>query len=439
MSADARNSDRRHRGRRPVVAGLLALAMLAGSSAFAAQSASAAPVTYYVDCSAGDDDNAGTSAGAAWRTLPKANAASIAPGGALLLKRDCTWNGTLNAKWNGTADLPITVGAYGSGALPKIQNGHEDVMITGTYQIIREIHTRSDAVGTDAGCQNRRTGWRAGFRFMSGAAYNTVRDSVANEHYIGILLDQGSHHNKVLSNTLRNNNMADPNTGSDAGGVGISLFGDDNEVAYNTISGSDMCSRFYGRDGAAIEVYQGRRNVIHHNLAIDNNTFTELGHSRSADNTYAYNVVSSSLTAANFLVTRGPNNTYGPVYGTKVYNSSVYLSGSESYAIQCTGGCSPSVLSFKNNIVWADDIVGYADANFDEGHNVYWTSNGAPKVYFNISSSSRKADPLYANRAADDLRIGAGSPAIDLGNAVVLSAGLHDRHGERADPAGRGR
>ena len=59
------------------------------------------------------------------------------------------------------------------------------------------------------------------------------------------------------------------------------------------------------------------------------------------------------LGARYLLVTRGANNTYGPVYGTKVYNSSVYLSGSQSYAVQCTGGCSPSVLSFKNNIDWA--------------------------------------------------------------------------------------
>jgi len=60
--------------------------------------------------------------------------------------------------------------------------------------------------------------------------------------------------------------MANPDLTSDAGAIGIALLGDDNEVAYNTISGSNMCSPFYGRDGTAVEVYGGQRNRIHHNI-----------------------------------------------------------------------------------------------------------------------------------------------------------------------------
>jgi hypothetical protein len=402
---------------------VLGLGLLLPSSLLVTGNAVGAATTYYVDCAAGNDTNAGTSTGRPWKSLSKANNAPLQPGGSLLLKRGCTWTGPLQAKWNGTSSAPITIGAYGSGAQPRIQNARDNVVITGTYQVIRDLFTRADAPGYDAGCNNQPAGWRVGFRFMSGAAHNTLRDSTATGLYIGILAGSGSHHNRIISNTLMNNNMIDADTSSDAGAVGITLAGDDNEVSYNTISGSDACSRHYGRDGSAIEVYGGRRNSIHHNRARENNTFTELGNSRSADNTYAYNEVTSSLPSATFLVTRGPNNKYGPVYGTAVYNTTVYLTGSSSYALQCYGGCSPSVLVFRNNIVWGEDRIGYADAPFDEGNNIYWRSDGAPPIWFSTSSSSRKADPRFVNRSASDFRLADRSPAVDTGSRAAVDRG----------------
>lgn len=385
---------------------------------------SAATSTYYVDCSAGSDTNSGRSASLAWRSLAKANTATLVAGDSLLLKRGCTWTGPLTAKWSGTSSAPVTIGAYGSGDLPKIQNGHENVMITGSYLLIQDIWTRSDVPAVDTGCENQPMGWRVGFRFMSGASYNTVRYSRADEQYIGILIEGGAHHNKILNNTLRNNNMKDPDPSSDAGAVGISLMGNDNEVANNDISGSDACSRFYGRDGSAVEVYGGSRNLIHDNRASQNNSFTELGKAGSSDNTYAYNRVTSTLTIANFLVTRGAATSKGPVYRTKVYNNTVYLSGSQSYAIQCTNGCNSGILTLKNNIVWAQDRIGYADGAFDEGYNRYWRSDGVPKVYFSIASTSKKADPRFVNLGAGDLHLASGSPAIDAGSTAAVSLGF---------------
>ena len=388
---------------------------------------SAATSTYYVDCSAGSDSATGRSASLAWRTLTKANSASLVAGDSLLLKRGCTWTGPLNLKWSGTTTAPITVDAYGSGALPKIQNGHENVMITGSHLLVQNIWTRSDVPAVDTGCQNQPMGWRVGFRFSGSASYNTVRYSRADEQYMGFLIEATSHHNKILNNTLRNNNMKDPNPSSDAGAVGINLMGNDNEVGYNDISGSDACSRFYGRDGAAVEVYGGQRNLIHHNKAADNNNFTELGKPPSSDNTYAYNRVTSTLTASNFLVTRGTSagNGRGPVYRTKFYNNTIYLSGSASYGLQCDGGCNAGILSFKNNIVWVQDRVGYADNSFDESNNVYWKSDGAPKVYFSISSSSKKQDPRFANLGAGDFHLTSSSPAVDAGSTAALSLGFN--------------
>jgi hypothetical protein len=428
----------RRRGLTRLARAVLLPSLAAAALLAFAGTASAAPRTFYVDCSSGNDNSAGTGTGAqAWRTLTKANAATLVAGDKLLLKRNCTWTGPLTAKWKGTAASTIYIGAYSTGYPPTIQNAHDDVMITGSYLVIEDIVTRADPPYYDANCGNAPAGWRVGFRFYNGSSYNTLRYSTATGLYNGVLIETGSHHNKILKNHMIKNNMKDEHGTSDAGVMAIVLSGDDNEVAYNDISGSDACSPKYGRDGSAIEIGGGQRNNVHHNIAIDNNNFAELGNPRSANNTFAYNKVYSSLKIANFLVTRGTKDTsWGPIYGTKAYNNSVYLTGSQSYAVQCLLGCSPAVLSLRNNIIVSQDRVGYADGSFDEGNNIYWQPQGNPKVYWTMSSTSRKADPRWMNPAGQDFRLNTGSPAIDTGSMIPYNAGYRTDYAGVAVPHG---
>ena len=383
--------------------------------------------TFYVDCSGGNDSNSGTSTSSAWRSVSRANAAPMTPGSRLLFKRGCTWSGTaLLAKWTGTATSPITIGAYGSGNRPLFQNAQDQLYIRGSWLIIEGLAARADPVTRDTQCENAPAGRRTGFRLVAGAQRNILRDLTADDLFIGIWVDHDAHHNTVRSNVLRNNRMKSDIWTSDAGAVGISLHGDDNDISYNTISGSDVCSRFYGRDGSAVEVYGGQRNRVHHNRAMNNNNFTELGNPRSADNTFAYNVVTSTLRDGHFLTTRGGSDQkYGPVYRTKAYNNSVYLPGAAAYAVQCVKGCSSSILSFRNNIIWSADRIGYADAAFDEGNNIYWTPGGQPKIYFPISSSSRKVDPRWIAPGSGDFHLQSGSPAINTGSNAALQMGFN--------------
>src|SRR5437868_5501645 len=69
--------------------------------------AEAAGRTYYLNCNNGRDGNSGLSQSQAWKSLDKANGASLGPGDSLLLLRDCVWQGTLRAKWFGTAADPV--------------------------------------------------------------------------------------------------------------------------------------------------------------------------------------------------------------------------------------------------------------------------------------------------------------------------------------------
>ena len=75
--------------------------------------------TYYVSTS-GLDTNAGTSSSLPWKTISKVNSVSFSPGDFILFKRGETWRETLVPPSSGSAGNPITFGAYGTGALPKI-------------------------------------------------------------------------------------------------------------------------------------------------------------------------------------------------------------------------------------------------------------------------------------------------------------------------------
>ena len=75
---------------------------------------------YYVDCEHGSDSATGREAAKAWRTLSRVNAIEYAAGDSIRLKRGTTCEGALSPKGSGTADHPITVGVFGTGALPVV-------------------------------------------------------------------------------------------------------------------------------------------------------------------------------------------------------------------------------------------------------------------------------------------------------------------------------
>jgi len=76
--------------------------------------------THYVDASAGDDGNSGTSQAAPWKTIAKVNGQTFQPGDAILFKAGGSWIGQLNPKGSGTSNSPIVISRFGSGPKPVI-------------------------------------------------------------------------------------------------------------------------------------------------------------------------------------------------------------------------------------------------------------------------------------------------------------------------------
>lgn len=87
---------------------------------------------YYVDCETGNDYASGKSERSAWKTLEKASSVTYYKGDKILFRAGTVYNGTFTAKGDGTAENPITVGAYGDTetlGLPVIRSDSENVTL----------------------------------------------------------------------------------------------------------------------------------------------------------------------------------------------------------------------------------------------------------------------------------------------------------------------
>jgi hypothetical protein len=408
----------------------------------------ASGISYYVDCTAGNDNNAGTSAAKAWKTLAKVNEAELAPGDRLLFKRGCAWTGTLHATWNGTASQPILISAYGAGDLPRIQDPYRvSVMIYGSYKIVEYIHaTMSRPPNPRADCNNQPVGWYAGFTFEHNSAYNTIRYAKASKHAIGVYFAPTSHHNKLLSSTITDNHVLwEFRQDFTLGAMGVLLHGSYNEVGYNLFKNNKtICTYGGGADSNSIEVYGARNSIIHHNSSNDR-VFSEMGSHPTriaADNTYAYNLHVSGAwpnrTGSRFIVTRGAGHPHGPVWRTKVYNNTIYQTGHNSVGVSC-GYCGYDVLTLKNNILWSDHQPFWSDAPFVEANNIFWSTDGEQKLKwpgFSKNPASKMVNPQFVDPANGNFTLKPSSPAINQGLWEIRDLGFRSDLARNLIPIG---
>ncbi|HEY3558982.1 MAG TPA: right-handed parallel beta-helix repeat-containing protein [Kribbella sp.] len=142
----------------------IVLTALVLTATAAATPAAAAGTTYYVDnrVAGCDDSGAGTSTTQPWCGFAPVTGRTFTAGDRILLARGASWRERVELKGQGTADAPITFGAYGSGDRPKLLNsglGWGVRMINPSYWQVSAIEV--DGSGTDkldAGIQVRFDG-----------------------------------------------------------------------------------------------------------------------------------------------------------------------------------------------------------------------------------------------------------------------------------------
>ena len=140
---------------------VLALLVL-GASALVVPGAvaHAAGTAYYVDASAGNDANAGTTEAAPWKSLSKINSTSFQAGDRILLRAGRVWTGQLWPKGSGGSGAPITIDSYGSGAKPRVDGAGNVAdavrLFNQEYWTIRNLEVTNTAPATGTPGANLR-------------------------------------------------------------------------------------------------------------------------------------------------------------------------------------------------------------------------------------------------------------------------------------------
>jgi hypothetical protein len=393
---------------------------------------------FYVDCN-GSDAAAGTDPTSAWQSIAKANKATLGPGDAILFKTGCTWSGSrLEASWTGTAGSPVTIGSYGTGTTPKIRNNTtRNLMVTGSYQVIQDLELSYDVKST-AAC-GQPVGSYYDLTLDGSANHNTVQRMTITTAMTGVLITEGASQNRIVNNTIANNNVmqvfgGDPDAA--LGAWGVLVNGDDNEITQNYFHNNfSVCPTVADRyPGNSVEIYGGSRNNIHHNRAYGDTVFSELGGSSTrhpVSNIFAYNLFVTNQGQSRFIITRGLLDTrYGPVNQTTVAHNTTYQTGAHSQGVVCGSGCTSDILTLSGNILWAEEKALFSDQPFTERNNLYWDSAGAPMIQMSVHNAdgtwtpiplaptSKVANPLFVAASSNNFALQAKSPAIDAAGPV---------------------
>jgi hypothetical protein len=144
--------------------------------------ARSAVVQYYVDCTAGNDSNTGTSQTSPWRTLTKVNSVTYQPGDTIRFKSGTRCTGTLSPRGSGTSTARIAATSYGAGSLPGIDGNGATAAV-----YLRNVQgwTLSNLDVTNTGAAPGATERRVGIyvlleNFGTGSGYTISNVNVHN-------------------------------------------------------------------------------------------------------------------------------------------------------------------------------------------------------------------------------------------------------------------
>jgi hypothetical protein len=299
---------------------------------------------YYIDSKSGSDSNSGIQPDKPWKTLSKLKTVNLQPGSIVYLKRGSIWTERLRLFTSGTSDKPITITAYGVGAVPILSNPGDTniegsvISLFGSYYIIKNVHIQESGFGIDI-----------------FSDHNVIQNNEINNVGIGVML--GGQYNLVTHNYIHDTYIVhtDPGGDDDWGADGVDIQGAHNEISFNRFINCEAFSYDYGMTGGALEIYNnGDYTSIHNNWSYQTESFIEISGNNpgSAQNVnISYNVI---INATRFTVIhaiqihnfRVENNTlidlrpHNPILGRYI----VFL-----------GTPSPNTYILRNNIIYISD------------------------------------------------------------------------------------
>ncbi len=394
-----------------------------------------AAVTCHVDADSGDDARDGTSPAQAWKTLGRVNSHIFQPGDRLLLKAGSRFTGQLQPQGSGAVvdgkTVPIRIGKYGDGPLPRIDGGGEypDTLLlrnvefweisdleisnrgtnrapwrtgvcvaTDGFGTMRHIHLRNLFVH-DVNGDLRKEQEGCGIYFASrGGNQSHFEDlliencSVVRTDRNGICQRNGTHA-RSLRVVIRGNAL------EDIGGDGIKLWGSNGGIIEsNVIHGGRMRCEDYAagiwpfdcddtliqfnevsgmrgtKDGQGFDSdYFCRRSLFQYNYSHDNEGGFFLicapGNSYSEDAVIRYNISQNDgINSARVFHISGATNT-------KIYNNTIYVGPHQDLPLMIFNdwdGGSARDTFFYNNIFY---VAGRVTYNWGKSRHTVFENN----------------------------------------------------------------
>jgi len=360
----------------------------------------------------------------------------LVPGDNVYFNRGETFSEQVVIATSGTSGNVITLGAYGSGALPIITNGAGTGILSTDkeYLTIENLHIKDcGGDGIDLMTTAPVAAWGDLLAHHMTVDSCTVTGSVGNGvfisgHYATIknctLTDNGdnsSHHNIYLKGS---NALVEDNICSDsAQGIGLKYMGADSTFQRNWIENNHFHGISYSNDH--VDTFSG--NICRYNVII----CTDFNDTPVGDPA-GINIYSSA--AGNFTGINIYNNTiYG--YDDETANQiSGILSWEGGAATSCTN------LVIKNNIIWASDyaigIVG-TPAGFASDYNQFYDFTS---FYYDAGAvnwatwsgtydtNGASGDPLFTDVASGDFTLRSDSPCIEKGTNVGIKQDFYGTH-----------
>jgi len=389
--------------------------------------------TYYVNATAGNDTNSGTSVTSPWKSISKVNAFSFQPGDNILFKRGCIWAQALIVKTSGTSASPITYGAYDAGSLPVIdaQNQFSNIInITDKNFIIVENFRLTNALASSSSsgsvlivrstgsiirnCEIYQTG-RAGI-FIEGAANCLIQknsitipelilcetDCIYSQRNSGIVYD---------GNSLINNN-----TENIAGVQGhddcLQMYGNNGDIVKNNYV--EQTSTVEGRQGIYSESSTG--------LVQFYNNVCKARTSSASMLKYKEKVSGSGVIVSNTVYGEGTNLVQIDDPGVEFKNNIVQTTAN-SECVLFINNVSPANV---NNNLYKNGITGSTLISSPGGSKTLaqWKAAG-------FDNNSFETDPKFYDVANKDFRIKSTSPVINRGDILGEPFNLDKTNADR--------
>jgi hypothetical protein len=351
---------------------------------------------YYVDSAAGSDAQSGVSPAAAWKTLAHVAASNFSPGDFILLKRGSTWYEPFTMPSSGVQDVPITVGAYGTGGAFATING---TTLGANPTDLFVISGKTDIVVTGlqitAGPQNGMNIYSSTRITLNGIAVSSNQFAGIEIYNSNSVTVQGS---EVNANGL-NTNLSYDGIRIDGSGIELSGFIVQGCHIHNNVGGLGWNSDngiTVGHTGGTTPILRGVQ-IIANDLSYNGNP-TQNQAGRGLTGTFTGDITITS----NYV----HNNASAGIYvGDEGINVAITISQNVFYdnALRQFGGFTTNTAQAFHNAMFVDN-GSITAMGAEVGGAGYWTIVNNV-FYYQTTSSDTYRGFVTSNDATQDANL----------------------------------